>query len=117
MAYSPVNWKCVTWDFQHTEGQVYRLKNLFTGKTFQPADSVVKDGVVLEQQPLLVGKQNQEYEFIAVEKNKYLIRLKNTDFYITPSDAKGAANSAIMLAKKTEGNLQQWTIYEQHPDL
>jgi hypothetical protein len=36
VAYNPVNWKCMTWDFKHVEGQTYQLKNLFTSKTFQP---------------------------------------------------------------------------------
>src|SRR5665811_2339445 len=44
VAYSPVNWKCMTWDFQQIDGRTYTLRNLFTNKTFQPAEEAVKDG-------------------------------------------------------------------------
>lgn len=115
VAYSPVNWKCVTWDFKHVDGQSYQLKNLFTGKTFQPVNSTFSDGIVLEQQPLVLNEESQEYEFIPAEKNTYLIRLKGTNLYITPSDNKGAENADIILAKKKGNKLQQWTIYEQEP--
>ena len=115
VAYSPVNWKCMTWDFNHLDGQTYQLKNLFTGKTFQP-NSSASEGSSLEQKPLNVEAVNQQYEFIALDKNVYTIRLKGTDLYLTPSDKNGAINSEIVLAKKDKSKLQQWTIYEQHPD-
>jgi len=35
VSYNPVNWKCMTWDFQHKEDNTYQLRNLFSGKTFQ----------------------------------------------------------------------------------
>ena len=117
VAYSPVSWKCMTWDFKHVEGQTYQLQNLFTSKTFQPKNATPSDGVSLEQQPLLEKQQNQEYEFIPVDKNNYLIKLKNTALYVTPSDSKGTTNSEIILAKKSGTKLQQWTIYEQHPEM
>src|SRR4051812_13358826 len=44
VAYSPVNWKCATWDFNHIGGQTYQLKNLFTSKTFQSGLSTPTDG-------------------------------------------------------------------------
>ncbi len=47
VAYPPVNWKCVTWDFKHLDGQTYQLRNLFTNKTFQSAKGVVAEGVLL----------------------------------------------------------------------
>ena len=34
VAYSPTNWKCMTWDFTKVEGNTYNVKNLFTNKTF-----------------------------------------------------------------------------------
>jgi hypothetical protein len=115
VAYTPVNWKCVTWDFEQVEGQTYRLKNLFTGKTFQPGGSVV-DSVSLVQMPF--GKDElQQYEFVSAGENRYYIRLKGTALYLTPADKEGSTNSAIMLAKKTNSTLQQWTIYEQHPTM
>jgi hypothetical protein len=115
VAYSPVNWKCMTWDFNYLGGQTYQLKNLFTGKTFQPNNSP-SEGTGLEQRALNVEATNQQYEFIVLNKNVYAIRLKDTDLYLTTSDKNGAINSEIILGKKDKGKLQQWTIYEQHPD-
>ena len=76
VAYSPVNWKCMTWDFKHVEGQTYQLKNLFTSKTFQPREIMPAEGVTLEQQPLVAAQVNQLYDFIPIEKYIYLIRIK-----------------------------------------
>ena len=115
VSYDPVNWKCMTWDFKHSEGNTYQLRNLFSGKTFQP-QQVAAEGVAMEEQPLVTDDTNQQYEFIPAGKNIYLIRLKGTDLYVSPSDSKGTVNSAIVIAKKNGTKLQQWTIYEQHPD-
>lgn len=116
VAYTPVNWKCVTWDFKHVEGKTYQLQNLFTSKTFQPVQKA-SPGTALEQQPISPQQPSQQYEFIPVEKNVYLIKLKDTDLYVTPSDAEGAVNSAIMLEKKKNTKNQYWTLYEQHPTM
>lgn len=115
VSYSPVNWKCMTWEFQHLEGQSYQLKNLFTGKTIQP-NGAPAESVNLIQQPL-ANSPLQQYEFLPAGENQYLIRLKGTSLYLTPSDKEGAVNSTIMLAGKTDGNIQRWTIYEQHPEI
>jgi hypothetical protein len=117
VAYSPVNWKCVTWDFKHVEGQTYQLKNLFTNKTFQSKKGVAAEGVLLEQQPLVTAQANQQYDFIAVEKNVYLIKATGTDLYVTPVDKNGATDTGIMLAAKNGSKLQQWTIYGQKPTM
>lgn len=116
VSYSPVNWKCVTWDFKHVEGQTYQLKNLFTGKTFQSVNAAAPEGAALQQQPLALNEV-QEYEFLPAEDNHYLIRLKGTALYVTPSDAGGAENTGITLEKKYGGRLQQWTIYAQKPTM
>jgi len=116
VAYSPVNWKCVTWDFKKQEGNVYQLRNLFSGKTLQPKDKAVQ-GVSLEEQPITDGNAIQQYEFIAAGKNKYFIKLKGTELYLTPSDKDGEINAPIMLAAKTGDELQQWTLQEQHPTM
>ena len=116
VAYSPVNWKCMTWDFHHRDGQTYQLKNLFTGKTFQPKNTVA-EGSGLEQKALNAEATNQQYEFIAVDKNVYAIRLKDTDLYLTASEKNEVINSEIILAKKDKNKFQEWTIYEQRPDL
>jgi len=116
VAYNPVNWKCVTWDFQHVDGNTYQLKNLFSGKTLQPVKATIADGAGLEEQPIK-NADVQQYEFIPVEKNIYLIKIKGKDLYITPSDKDGKVNSQIILAKKDGSQLQQWTINEQHPTM
>ena len=115
VAYEPVNWKCMTWDFKHIEGNTYQLKNLFTGKTFQAADSI--NGGVLEQEPLVVAQLNQQYDFELILKNIYLIKQKGSELYLTPVDKKGEVNTGIKLAKKDGTKLQQWTIYEQKPTM
>ena len=115
VAYEPVNWKCMTWDFKHIEGNTYQLKNLFTGKTFQPADSI-NEGV-LEQQPLVLAQLNQQYDFVLLQNNIYLIKQKGTELYLTPVHKKGEVNTGIKLAKKDGTKLQQWTIYEQKPTM
>lgn len=117
VSYSVVNWKCATWDFIHVKEQSYQLRNLFTGKTFQPVNQNLVDGTVLEQQVLISNQGNQLLKFIPVEKDVYLIRLKGTEFYITPSDENGIVNSNITLSNKNGSKLQQWTIYEQHPKI
>lgn len=116
VAYDPQNWKCMTWDFQSTGENTYQLKNLFTKKTFQPLGNA-KDAVVMEEQPLVADAKNQQYEFIKVKKDIYLIRLKATDLYLTPADPEGSTNSAIILAKKTDSPIQQWSIYLQNPTM
>lgn len=117
VAYSPVNWKCVTWNFKQVEGQTYTLTNLFSGKTLQPQNIALNDGVALEEQPFNAGVKNQLYEFIPVEKSQYLIRLKNSDLYITPSNDKGDINANIILAKKNNNKLQYWALQEQKPTI
>ena len=117
VAYSPTNWKCMTWDFSKVEGNTYNLKNLFTNKTFQPQTTEATAGTALVQQPIAENSASQQWEFIPEGKNTYLIRLKGTDLYVTPSDSKGAINSQTILAKKDGSKLQQWTIYEQHPEM
>lgn len=116
VAYDPVNWKCVTWEFKHVDGQTYQLQNLFSGKTLQPVNANAVQDNALEEQPL-TNDNVQQYEFIPVDKDVYLIKLKGTGLYVTPSDKEGKVNSQIILAKKNGTKLQQWTIYEQHPTM
>ncbi len=117
VAYSPVNWKCMTWDFNQVEGNTYLLRNLFTNKTFQPQKGEVSDGILLEQQPIDNSKTNQQWEFISAANNTYMIKLKGSDLYVTPLDKNGTVNSKIILSKKRTGKTQYWTIYEQNPDI
>lgn len=100
--YSPVNWKCVTWDFKNVEGQTYQLKNLFSGKTLQAK------GKSLEEQPMA----SQEYEFIPGGKNTYLIKVKGTELYITQE-----GDNIVLAAMAKDVKYQSWTLVEQHPTM
>lgn len=115
--YSPVNWKCMTWDFQPVSGEIYHLKNLFTGKTFTTAGQPAGEGTELKQLPIDSGDKMQHWEFIDQGDQTYLIRLAETELYLTPSDPNGATNSPVVLSKKSGSKLQLWTIYEQHPTM
>lgn len=118
VAYSPVNWKCVTWDFRKQPGGSYQLANLFSQKTLQPA-AISSTGATLEEQPLEQGKAGQSYDFLPIEGQTYLIRLTNTNLYLTPSDANGEINSPIILKpKQTPANrLQYWQLVAQDPTM
>jgi len=116
VAYSPVNWKCVTWEFKPAAEGSYMLKNLFSGKTLQPLHGEVRAGVAMEEQPMGNDKV-QQYEVIAAGGNQYYVRLKGSDLYLTPSDPGGETNSSIVLQTKKEGDLQRWTLVEQHPTM
>lgn len=116
VAYSPVNWKCVTWEFKPSADGSYTLKNLFSGKTLQPLHGEVKAGVTMEEQPIGNDKV-QQYEVISVGNNQYYVRLKGSDLYLTPSDPGGETNSSIVLEAKKESDLQRWTLVEQHPTM
>ncbi|NVM63956.1 hypothetical protein FHW88_002245 [Mucilaginibacter sp. SG538B] len=116
VAYYPENWKCMTWNFKHVAGNTYQLQNLLTNKTFQPkGDADVN--VALEEQSLNANSAIQQYEFEAIDNDTFMIKLKGTDLYITPSDKKGVVNSQIVLAKKTNTKDQYWNIYEQSPTM
>lgn len=116
VAYYPENWKCMTWDFKKTDVNTYQLRNLFSSKTLQPAE-LASINVPFNEQPLVPGDTRQQYEFIPVKKDTYLIRLKGTDLYVTPADPKGEVNSRIILAVKKVTADQQWFIYEQAPNM
>jgi hypothetical protein len=116
VSYYPQNWKCMTWAFKHQEGNTYQLQNLFTNKTFQP-QAAPSANVSLEEQPLVVDAKNQQYEFVAAGKDAYLIKLKNSDLYLTPGDKEGESDVPVILAKKDGGKHQLWTIYEQSPTM
>lgn len=116
VAYSPVNWKCVTWNFQPSVNGGYTLKNLFSGKTLQPVHGEAKAGVSMEEQPLGSSKV-QEYEVISAGNDQFYVRLKGSDLYLTPADPGGETNSSILLQTKQDGDLQRWKLVEQHPTM
>jgi hypothetical protein len=117
VAYSPVNWKCVTWHLQPAEGGAYTLKNLFSGKTLQPVDGQAAPGTALEELPVNQNSKAQQYELIAAGNAQYRIKLKGTELYLQPEDPRGATNSAIILQPQQTGDLQLWTLVEQHPTM
>lgn len=117
VAYSQVNWKCVTWDFKNIADQTYQLQNLFTSKTFEPAKLNPVDGDGLKQMPLTTNQSSQLFEFIPVRENSFMIRLKNTELYLTPSDVTGTINAPILLKKASNNNTQVWILVEQHPTM
>src|ERR1700712_2665688 len=114
VAYNAENWKCMTWEFNTTGVHVYQLQNLLTGKTFQPS-STASAGVPLVEESMGNGSSAQQYEFIKDKDDSYLIRLKGTNWYVTPEDKNGSTNSAIILAAKTDTPDQLWQIYKQDP--
>jgi hypothetical protein len=116
VAYYPENWKCMTWNFKKTDANTYQLQNLLTNKTFQPI-ALASANVAFDEQPLVPGDTKQQYEFIPIKKDTYLIKLKGTDLYVTPADPKGEVNSAIILVAKKGTPDQQWFIYEQAPTM
>lgn len=119
VAYTPVNWKCVTWEFQKVKEQTYQLKNLFTGKTFQiiRGEEPISN-IPLEQQPLSKNNKNQYYQFIPAGNDSYYIKLFGTEFYLTPESPEGGVNSAIVLKNKVDDqDIQKWVIYEQKPTM
>jgi len=115
VSYTPQNWKCMTWRFMHVDGNTYQLQNLFSSKTFTPIAGKVEDGTALEEQPLSLSGKTQQYEFIAIGNNTYLIKVKGADLYVTATSSE--VNSKIILSKKDDLQNQQWTIYTQEPTM
>jgi len=115
VAYSPQNWKCMTWNFISVEGNTYQLKNLLTGKTFQPKDNTPE--AILEEQTLSAESASQQFDFEPAGKNIYWIKLKGTELYLTSGDKKGTINLPVILSRKSGNKQQQWTIYEQAPTM
>lgn len=109
--YSHHNWECMTWQFIQLEDNIYLLKNLYTEKTFQPS-STPKDNVSLWQQTL-GGTPLQYWEFLKQSNDTYLIRLKNTELYITITSTED--DSPIVLMQKQNSNTQKWKLVRQNP--
>ena len=110
--YPHEEWKCMTWHFTQVDNKVYQLENLYTEKTFQPF-SVPKAGVSIWQQPL--KEDNSQYwEFIEQSDGSYLIKLSNTDLYLTISSEE--TNSPIILMPKQNSSDQFWELIEQYPN-
>ena len=116
VAYSPVEWKCVTWDFKKQTDNSYQLINLFSHKTMASRFEA-KENVVLEEQPINGGNNNQKFDFILAGKGIYLIKLSGTDLYLSPSDSAGKINAPIILKKRDDSKLQYWQLVAQNPKI
>jgi hypothetical protein len=106
-------WGCLTWQLIQLEGNAYLLKNLYTQKTFQPS-SAPEPGVDLWQQTL-GGSRLQYWEFIKQSNETYLIRLKDTELYITATSDEN--NSPVVLMPKQDSDSQLWKLIRQNPVL
>lgn len=109
--YSLNNWECITWQLIELENNTYLLKNLYTQKSFQPS-SAPATGVTLWQQTL-GGNRFQYWEFIGQPDKTYLIRLKDTELYLTATSDEN--NSDIVLMPKQDSNSQLWRLIRQNP--
>ena len=109
--YSHHNWECMTWQLIQLEDKTYLLKNLYTQKSFQ-ASSSPEVGIGLWQQTL-GGSSLQYWEFIKQSDETYLIRLKDTDLYLTATSDEN--NSDIVLMAKQNSDSQLWKLVRQNP--
>lgn len=111
ISYTHNHWECLTWQFIQLEDNTYLLKNLATNKTFEPS-SQPKEGVALWQKTL-GGSPLQHWEFIKQSDETYLIRLKDSELYLTATSDE--ENSPIVLMTGQNSNLQRWRLIKQNP--
>lgn len=111
ISYPLKDWECITWEMIEIDTNTFLLKDLFTEKTFQPK-SEPKEGVGLWQQSL-GGSPLQHWEFLKQTDDTYLIRLKETNLYITASSSE--TDSPIILMTKQDSKKQLWKLVRQTP--
>jgi hypothetical protein len=109
--YTHNEWECLTWQFIEVEDSTFLLKNLCTEKTFEPSSSP-QQGVELWQQSL-GGSRLQYWEFIEQPDETHLIRLKDTELYLTATSDED--NSSIILMPKQDLDKQLWRLIAQNP--
>lgn len=109
--YSHNNWECITWQLIGLEENVYLLKNLYTQKSFEPSSAPATD-VTLWQQTL-GGSPLQYWVFIKQHDESYLIRLKDTELYITATSDEN--DSDIVLMPLQDSANQKWRLIRQNP--
>lgn len=110
--YDSYSWKCMTWDLEKVgNSEVYNLKNRYTDKTFQ-ASKGSKNVITLVQETLN-GSEQQNWEFIKNSENQYLIKLENTNLYITITS--DSTNSDIALLQFKGDSSQLWRLKRQNP--
>jgi len=109
--YSLNDWECLTWQLIELEKNIFLLKNLYTQKSFQPS-AAPKQGVELGQQTL-GGNSLQYWEFVEQPSETFLIRLKDTELYITTTS--GENNSPVVLMPLQNSDSQLWRLIRQNP--
>lgn len=111
IAYRHKDWECITWEMIEISDNTYLLKNLFTEKTFQPKSDPIS-GVGLEQRSL-GGTPLQHWEFVKQPDETFLIRLKNSELYLTISSLQ--ENSSVILMPLSNSAEQKWKLIRQTP--
>lgn len=109
--YDHHNWECITWQLVEIENNIFLLKNLYTQKSFQPSSAPVA-GVTLWQQTL-GGSRLQYWEFLKQSDGSFLIRLKDTELYLTVTSNEN--NSDIVLMPLQGSAKQNWRLIRQNP--
>lgn len=105
------NWECITWQLIDVEDNTYLLKNLYTEKTFQPAEEAA-EGITMWQKPL-GGSKMQYWQFIKQDDGNYIIRLKDSELYLTAEGEE--QNSNIVLEPLENNDFQKWRLVKQNP--
>lgn len=111
ISYTHKNWECITWELIGIDSNTFLLKNLYSQKTFQPS-SRPESGVGLWQQSM-GGTPLQYWEFLKQANDIYLIRLKETELYLTVNAQDN--NTPVVLMPKQETHNQQWKLIRQNP--
>ena len=111
ISYSLHDWECITWQLIGLEDNTFLIKNLYTQKSFQPSSNP-ESGVGLYQQTL-GGSRLQYWELIMQSDERYLIRLKDTELYITTTSDEN--DSDIILMPLQDSDSQRWKLIRQNP--
>lgn len=103
------NWECITWRFIKLQENEYLLQNLWTQKTLMP-DSLEENAAF--HQKTLGANNNQIYD-ITKHEEYYLIKIKDTNLYLTASSNEKNSNLTLMAFENSDN--QKWELVEQRP--
>lgn len=107
--YPEYNWKCLKWDVAPTDHGC-TLRNLFTDKTFQPADFSPKAGMPVLQQTIDPAEKLQRWEILPSADGYVKIRLAGTDLYLMPATPNAEVNTALVLGPWKNLPAQHWKM-------
>ena len=110
--YPEYNWKCLKWDVDSTDSGC-TLRNLFTDKTFQPADSSPKAGTPVLQQTMDPALKLQRWDILPSIDGYVKIRLAGTELYLMPTVPNAEINTAIVLGPWENLPAQHWKMVAQ----